>query len=149
MCQTKSVSKSRGGWWADCWRGEGEHKPAYPYMQREEVSRREGRGHTGFLYSHRYRRDFYCSLAKDGRKRGGKKTEREHEHHISVMLSQHVHGMCAFIELEIFRGHVLICRKLSSSKGSCDRAVSRATREESSPGLYLKGSHPDRSKLPH
>lgn len=85
MCQTKSVSKSRGGWWADCWRGEGEHKPAYPYMQREEVvSRREGRGHTGFLYSHRYRGGISIAALQ----KMGEKERREEDRESTSIIFQ-------------------------------------------------------------
>lgn len=93
MCQTKSVSKSRGGWWADCWRGEGEHKPAYPYMQREEVSRREGRGHTGFLYSHRYRGGISIAALQ---KMGEKERREEDRERARASYFSDVESACAW-----------------------------------------------------
>lgn len=79
-------------------------------------SRREGRGHTAVLYSHRYRGGFSIAFLQrwetEGEKGGG-----GGEHHISVILSQHVNVMHVLIELE---GHVLrgsYGLKLSSKRG--------------------------------
>lgn len=51
-------------------------QPVFPYVQREAVSRREGRGHTALLYSHRYRGRI-CIAASQRREREGEKRERE------------------------------------------------------------------------
>ena len=65
---------------------------------------------------------------------GGRGREREREHHISAMLSQHVNVMHVLIELGIFRGHVLMgSYGLKRRAFSC--AVDEAPRQESSSSL--------------
>lgn len=53
---------------------------------------------------------FLLQPCKDGRERESVEREggRRREHHISAMLSQHVNAMHVLIELEIFRGHVVM-----------------------------------------
>lgn len=46
-------------------------QPAFPYMQREVVSRREDRGHTALLYSHRYRGRISIAASQRWERRGG------------------------------------------------------------------------------
>ncbi len=110
-----------------------------PYMQREVGSRREGRGHTALLYSHRYRGGISVAALQRwerGERREEKEGGRQREHHISAMLSQHVNAMHVLIELETFRGHVLMGSyglKLSS-KGAASAFVHVL---KSSPGLCL------------
>lgn len=132
MCQT------RGGGGIEkkvCPRGVAWGAASVPlYAGWEVVSRGEGRGHTALLYSHRYRGISIAASQTQGGGGGGDKRE----HHISAMLSQHVNAMHVLMELETFRGHVVVDFERRKKGAASVFVLEKANGLESSSSLGLK-----------